>query len=74
MSPTTPQLPEDVEGQIYVKVQAFAVGGASLPHRNMFQDKIDAPLSERSDVPAFSFLISHPSRGRALFDMGIQKV
>lgn len=70
----SPSLPADRENQTFVTVQALSVGGLSLPHMNIFQDSIDAPLTQRYDIPFIASLITHPTRGKALFDLGLRKV
>lgn len=67
-------LPADRENQTFVTVQALSVGGLSVPHMNIFQDSIQAPRTQRYDVPFIASLITHPTRGKALFDLGLRKV
>ena len=52
------------------------VGTASLPDNWMYKDAQDAKVPDevRTTIPCFSFLIEHPTRGKALFDLGMRKV
>lgn len=69
-----PPLPADQPNQVYVSVKALCPGKLHLPHAWVFQDCIDQPESVGSWVPTFSFLISHPTKGHAMFDLGLRKV
>ena len=74
MTAQSPLLPADRADQVYVSVKALSPGKLHLPHAWVFQDCVGQPESTGSWVPTFSFLIEHPSRGRAMFDLGLRKV
>ena len=69
-------LPADEPNQVYVSVKAMNVGRLWLPDASVFQDCKDlgTPDSQGVWVPDFSFLITHPTKGKALFDLGLRKV
>ena len=69
-------LPPDAPNQVYLSVKAMCAGRFWLPDTFVFQDSQDrgAPDSEGVWVPDFAFLVTHPTKGRALFDLGIRKV
>ena len=67
-------LPADTQRQTYVTVKPIIAGSLFLPFRDVFEDRLDAPTSTGSRVPVICFLISHPTKGYALFDLGIRKV
>ena len=69
-----PPLPLDRETQTYVTIQALSLGRVSLPYNWIFQDSLHAPDEERSDLPFIGALITHPTRGKALYDLGVRKV
>ena len=73
---TSPPLPGDRPEQVYVSVKVMKVGTASLPDNWMYKDAQDAKVPDevRTTIPCFSFLIEHPTRGKALFDLGMRKV
>ncbi|KAF7798135.1 hypothetical protein EIP86_009350 [Pleurotus ostreatoroseus] len=73
MTTQSPRLPADRADQVYVSVKALSPGKLHLPHAWVFQDCVSQPESAGSWVPTFSFLIEHPSRGRAMFDLGLRK-
>ncbi|KAI0344766.1 Metallo-hydrolase/oxidoreductase [Trametopsis cervina] len=66
-------LPADLENQTYVTVKAIVGGKVWLPIRLALQDSRDEPDDIGAQVPVFSFLIEHPTRGKTLFDLGIRK-
>lgn len=74
MTAPNPPLPADLPDQVYVSVKALCPGKLHLPYAWVFQDCIDQPESVGSWVPTFSFLISHPTKGHAMFDLGLRKV
>lgn len=55
-------------------VHALLVGGFWLPDKFVFQDCFDGPADVGGEVPDFAFMITHPTYGRALFDLGLRKV
>ena len=67
-------LPKDTPAQVYVTVKAITSGHIFLPHSRVFDDCVDAPMSQGSRVPDFAFAIEHPTRGLAMFDLGLRKV
>ena len=67
-------LPSDSESQTYVTVHALPAGGLWLPHREVFQDCFDQTSEIGSEIPFIAFLVTHPTHGRALFDLGMRKV
>lgn len=67
-------LPKDKEGQVFLSVRAIVTGHLFLPYLEVFQDSIDLPATEGCRIPSFSFLLEHPTRGKALFDLGLRKV
>lgn len=71
---TPSRIPTDVDGQVYVSVKPIVAGTLFLPHREVFQDSVDQPGSAGMRVPVICFLISHPTKGNAIFDLGIRKV
>ena len=70
----TASFPRDSEQQTYVSVKALVAGHVWLTDKRMFLDAIDAPEDQGHWLPAFSFLIAHPTKGKALFDLGVRKV
>ncbi|KIP01907.1 hypothetical protein PHLGIDRAFT_79929 [Phlebiopsis gigantea 11061_1 CR5-6] len=70
---STPSLPSDTEDQVYVTVHAFTVGGLWFPAREVFQDSLHEPETVGSNIPFIAFLVTHPTKGRALFDLGLRK-
>ncbi|KAI0694342.1 beta-lactamase-like protein, partial [Cytidiella melzeri] len=66
-------LPRDADNQNYVTVKPIIAGKITLPMNLAFQDSHAEPASNAIEAPVFSFLITHPSRGHALFDLGIRK-
>ena len=70
----TASFPRDSEQQTYVSVKALVAGHVWLTDKRMFLDAIDAPEGQGHWLPAFSFLITHPTKGNALFDLGVRKV
>ena len=71
---TVTSFPSDANNQAYVSVHALLVGGLWLPYREVFQDCLHEPASVGSNIPFFAFMLVHPTKGRALFDLGIRKV
>ena len=67
-------LPADIENQTHVTVHALLVGGFFLPSRLVFQDCVDEPEDVGCEVPFIAFMITHPTFGRTLFDLGMRKV
>ena len=67
-------LPPDSEHQTYVTVKPIIVGSLYLPFKEVFEDHVDAPTTAGNRVPVICFLITHPTKGHALFDLGIRKV
>lgn len=67
-------LPADAENQTYVTVHALLAGGLWLPQREVFQDSIDKSAELGSELPFIAFLVTHPTYGRVLFDLGMRKV
>ncbi|KAI0694341.1 beta-lactamase-like protein [Cytidiella melzeri] len=68
-----PPLPNDSENQSFVTVKALLTCFIHLPFNLVFQDSVNYPDSTGSYVPVFNFLIAHPTRGLALFDLGVRK-
>lgn len=68
------QLPKDREDQVFVSVKSIVVGSVYLPFSEIFDDCIGAPKIQGNRVPVICFLITHPTKGHALFDLGIRKV
>ncbi|TFK51105.1 Metallo-hydrolase/oxidoreductase [Heliocybe sulcata] len=60
-------------GDTVVTVQALVGGHFWLPDREVFQDSVHLPAETGSQVPTFSFLITHPVHGKLLFDLGLRK-
>ncbi|KAF7798134.1 hypothetical protein EIP86_009349 [Pleurotus ostreatoroseus] len=73
MATENPPLPADRPNQTYVTVKALCAGRLDLPNSFCFEDCKDHPDSEYLDVPSFCFLVSHPTKGHAMFDLGIRK-
>ncbi|EKM53980.1 uncharacterized protein PHACADRAFT_122640 [Phanerochaete carnosa HHB-10118-sp] len=73
MAATSTPLPPDTENQTYLTVHALLAGGLWLPYREVFQDSLHEPPEVGSDIPFIAFLITHPTHGRALFDLGMRK-
>lgn len=69
-------LPRDRVDQVYVSMKAMKVGTMTLAERWVFQDASDAniPDSVRITIPDYAFLIEHPTKGKAMFDLGMRKV
>lgn len=74
MASTPTPLPPDTTDQTYVTVNALLAGGLWLPYKNVFQDSVDLPLDVGSELPFIAFLVTHPTYGRTLFDLGMRKV
>ncbi len=74
MFESTPQFPPDAGQQTYLAVQAIVAGRLYLRDKRVFQDSIHLPDSSGFRAPDFCFLITHPTKGRILFDLGIRKV
>lgn len=77
MSATNPALftlPADSVNQVYVTVKPIVAGDLHIPMNIVFEDSHDEPDSNSVPIPAFSFLITHPTRGHLLFDLGVRKV
>ncbi|KAJ3555476.1 hypothetical protein NM688_g2559 [Phlebia brevispora] len=68
-----PSLPSDSPDQTFVSVQAIVGGHFFLPYLEVFEDCRGHPANEGCRVPSLAFLITHPSHGRALFDLGLRK-
>lgn len=68
------RLPADRDDQVYVSIKPIAAGTVTLPLNLALEDCHDEPDSNAIECPAFSFLITHPTRGNTLFDLGIRKV
>jgi hypothetical protein len=73
-STQNPPLPPDADGQAHVTVHAILAGGLWLPYKEVFQDSLNEPTEVGSEIPFIAFLISHPTYGRTLFDLGLRKV
>ena len=67
-------IPADTEGQVYVSVKQIVAGSLFLPDKAVFQDALNQPSSEGHRIPVICSLISHPTMGDALFDLGMRKV
>jgi hypothetical protein len=67
-------LPAESPSQAFVTVKALLSCFLHLPYNLVFQDSIDLPDSDASYAPVFSFLITHPTHGHTLFDLGVRKV
>lgn len=59
---------------VTVGVSALPTGQLYLPDRWLFEDGDKDMYNVKQLSPDFSFLISHPSRGHLLFDLGMRKV
>jgi len=57
-----------------VEVFALPTGKLYLPDRWLFEDGDNDMHEARQYCPDFSFLITHPSGKKALFDLGMRKV
>lgn len=68
------QLPADAENQTHVTVHALLAGTFWIPYNLVFQDCIHEPIEVGCQVPFNAFMITHPTYGRALFDLGLRKV
>ena len=68
-------LPRDREGQTYVSIKTLQAGSAFLPDSWAYKDSEDAKIADDvgSRVPVLTFLITHPTKGKAMFDLGIRK-
>ncbi|KAJ3555475.1 hypothetical protein NM688_g2558 [Phlebia brevispora] len=71
MSSTT--FPPDSASQAFVSVKAIVAGHIFLPYPRVFEDSDGHPLTEGARIPSFAFLITHPTHGRTLFDLGLRK-
>ncbi|PTB75126.1 Metallo-hydrolase/oxidoreductase [Trichoderma longibrachiatum ATCC 18648] len=56
-----------------VQVYALATGWAHLPDKWIWQDGDDDIVKARQRLPAYSFLVRHPSGKNILFDAGLPK-
>ena len=74
MPSTIPRFPADRDDQTYVTVRAAVAGHVWLHDSRAYFDATDEPEDQGNWVPAFSFLIAHPTRGKTLFDLGVRKV
>lgn len=74
MSSTLPPLPADLDHQAYVVVRPIIAGSLHIPLNIVFEDSLDEPDSNSVHIPTFSFLITHPTHGHMLFDLGVRKV
>ena len=70
----SPPLPPDAKAQTHVTVHAILAGGLYLPDKEVFQDSVHQPPEVGAEVPFIAFMITHPTFGRALFDLGMRKV
>ncbi|KAI0344771.1 Metallo-hydrolase/oxidoreductase [Trametopsis cervina] len=66
-------LPRDSADQAFVGVKAMLTCFIHLPYNLVFADTMHYPDNSGSYVPVFNFLITHPTRGLALFDLGVRK-
>lgn len=64
----------DSVNQPFVTVNALLTCFIHLPYNLVFQDSADYPDNTGSYVPVFNFLITHPTHGLTLFDLGVRKV
>lgn len=74
MAAPIPNFPADKPNQTYVSVKAVVGGHVWLRDSLTFLDAADTDDSQGAWVPAFSFLITHPTKGKVLFDLGVRKV
>lgn len=74
MSTITSSLPKDSATQTFVSVKAIAAGHIFLPLCRIFEDCTNTPPAEGALVPSFAFLITHPTQGMSMFDLGLKKV
>ena len=74
MDAASPPLPPDKADQAYVTVHALLAGGLWLPHKDVFQDSVNEPSEVGSEIPFIAFMVTHPTHGRSLFDLGMRKV
>lgn len=73
MDAASPPLPPDRANQAYVIVHALLAGGLWLPYKDVFQDSVNEPSEVGSEIPFIAFMITHPTHGRSLFDLGMRK-
>ena len=69
----TSSFPPDLPSQTYLSIKALVAGHVWLQDGRVFLDSKEKPADVGSWVPAFSFLIVHPTKGKALFDLGVRK-
>ena len=67
-------LPRDGVNQAYISVKTICAGEMFLPDEWLYRDCKDVPWDQGATVPDFSFLLTHPTKGKAMFDLGIRKV
>ena len=60
--------------RVCVSVKALNVGDMYIPDSWAFEDAKGSPDTTGSRLPDFAFLITHPTKGRAMFDLGLRKV
>ena len=73
--PDERQLPLDSDRQVYVSVKALSIGTFWLPEIALVKDgSFPSNLEDWVFLPAFAFLITHPTEGKVMFDLGIRKV
>lgn len=61
-------LPTDAQNKMYVRVHTLLAGEFWAPDRVVFEDCV------QDRVPDFTFMITYPTHGRTLFDLGLRKV
>ena len=66
--------PQDTASQTFVSVKAIAAGHLFLPFCRVFEDCGHLPPVEGALIPSFAFLITHPTYGMSMYDLGLKKV
>ena len=69
-------LPQDRADQVYVSIKAIQVADLFLPDKFVYKDAEDADVPDTvgSRLPVLAFLVTHPTKGKAMFDLGVRKV
>ena len=67
-------LPAELGDQKYVSVKPIIAGTISIPLNFILQDWKDFPDQNAVRVPCYAFLVTHPTKGHVLYDLGVRKV